>query len=160
MACRFSNVDEDCWEFWSVFFCSFSLLSHLGNVGIFLCYNQRLFKWEKWFYYINICINKTLLTETLCVLPSHALCVYFYSSALMWLKTTASQNLSVFKCWMCWLCLVFFVFLCFLLIKLWRFVKQPEEGSPVAHRVSRRWAGVHLHCCSFQPIREWVVPSD
>lgn len=48
------------------------------------------------------------LTEKLCVLHSLALGVYFYSSALMWLKTTASQISSVFTCWMSRLCLCFY----------------------------------------------------
>lgn len=70
------------------------------------------------------------LTKTLFVLHSHALCVYFYSSALMWLKTpTASQN--IFNC---------VLFFC---IKLWTFVKQPEEGSPAAHWESSSWPEVH-----------------
>lgn len=48
----------------------------------------------------------------------------------MWLKTpTASQN--IFNC---------VLFFC---IKLWTFVKQPEEGSPAAHWESSSWPEVH-----------------
>ena len=87
---------------------------------VYFWHNQRLYKWDKWLYYINICINKTLYVvnlDTLCAALSCSL-RYFYSSALMWLKT-ASQSLLIPKCFMC--CLL-------------RSVKQPEEGSPAAHR--------------------------
>lgn len=140
MACRFSNIDDDCWEFCTLLL--FSLFAITQGMWVYFCHNQRLYKWEKWFYYINTCINKTLyvLTEKLCVLHSHALGVYFYSSALMWLKTTASQILSVFTCWMSRSCLCAFC----VFIQLWRFVKLPEEGSPATHRGSSSQAVLHL----------------
>lgn len=56
MAGRFSNVD-DCFCF------SFTLSSRSLTPGMWVYFRvtiKRLYKWEKWLCYINICINKTL----------------------------------------------------------------------------------------------------
>lgn len=65
MAGRFSNVD-DCFCF------SFTLSSRSLTPGMWVYFRvtiKRLYNWEKWLYYINICINKTLYVinrDTLC----------------------------------------------------------------------------------------------
>lgn len=70
------------------------------------------------------------LTETLCVRHSCSLCFCFYPSPLRLKTTAARRHLSVFVFWMSFIYWYFF----FPLLKLWRFVKQPEEGSPAVHR--------------------------
>lgn len=137
MACRFSYVDDDCWEFCSLFLWLFSL-SHPGNVGIFLCYNQMLYKWQKWLYYINICINKTLYVvnrDTLCAALSCSLCLFLFLSSNV-IKNINCQPQFVY------LYTSYVLIACFF-IKL-RFEKQPEEGSPAAHTEGSSWAAVHL----------------
>lgn len=61
---------------------------------------------------------------------SCSLCFCFYPSPLRLKTTAARRHLFVFMCFRCLLFIDFF----FPLLKLWRFVKQPEEGSPAVHR--------------------------
>lgn len=79
MARRFSNVDHE------FFFRSFSFSLSPRECYISVLQSEAVQVGEmillyKYMYKIRLCM---WLTETLCVLHSHALCVYFYSSALM-----------------------------------------------------------------------------
>lgn len=151
MACRFSNVVDDCWELCSLFlFRSFLSLCHPGNVGLFLCYNQRLYKWEKWFYYINICINKTLYVvnrDTLCAALSCSLCLFLFLSSNV-IKNNCQPEF-VCKCWTS--CLVKKVRF------HWRFCKAARRGQSCSSQGEQSFT---CHCCFFQPMGARGVSSN
>lgn len=132
-------------------------LSHPGNVGLFLCYNQRLYKWERWFYCINICINKTLYVvnrDTLCAALSCSLCLFLFLSPNV-IKNNCQPEF-VCKCWTsCSVKKKMHVSL--FLIWNWRFCKAARRGQSCS---SQREQSFTCHCCFSQPIGARVVPSN